>query len=78
MEQFKDALAITVKCPKCSSSELLASTVRWQYGTESERSEPRKIYGTHGVTLLIGRVYKCSKGHEVVGYHPGIMEQADS
>lgn len=28
-----------------------------------------------GITLLVGRVYGCSLGHEVVGYHPGIVAQ---
>ena len=78
VEQFNDALPITVKCPKCvlsdDANQPLAA-VRWQCGADSERSEPRKIYGIDGVTVLIGRVYKCSRGHEVVGYHPGILEQ---
>ena len=41
-----------------------------------DRSEPRKIHGRGGVTILVGRVYKCTKlGHEVASYHPGILRQ---
>ena len=75
VEQFKDALSIKVVCPKCDDANQALAAVRWQCGANSERSEPRKIYGTDGVTVLVGRVYKCSQGHEVVGYHPGILEQ---
>lgn len=78
VEQFNDALPITVKCPKCvlsdDANQPLAA-VRQQCGADSERSGPRKIYGTDGVTVFIGRVYKCSRGHEIVGYHPGILKQ---
>ena len=45
-------------------------------GAESDRSEPRKIHGRDGITILVGRVYKCVKsGHEVVSYYPGILRQ---
>ena len=27
------------------------------------------------MVLLVGRVYRCTKGHEVLGYHPGVLEQ---
>ena len=47
----------------------------WRNCAQGERSDPRKIYGTDGVTILVGRVYKCLTGHEIVGYHPGILQQ---
>ena len=42
---------------------------------KGERSEPRKIHGMCGVTLLVSRVYACTKNHEVLGYHPGILSE---
>ena len=68
---FKDKLV----CPKCpTSGHILLHASGWRDGSKGRRSEPRKIYGEDGVTLLVGRVYTCTKGHEVVGYHPGILK----
>lgn len=79
LEQFKDLLQTPVFCPKCSSSgqdNVSLYPVGWRSGTQGERSEPRKIYGTDGITLLVGRVYKCTlRRHEIVGYHPYIIQQ---
>ena len=78
LEQFGDALQIAVKCPKCTISghnNITLWATGWRNGGHGERSEPRKIYGSDGVCLLVGRVYGCMNGHEVVGYHPGILEQ---
>ena len=47
----------------------------WRDASQGERSEPRKVYGSDGITLLIGRVYRCCEGHEVVAYHPGVLDQ---
>ena len=78
LEQFSDALQLVVKCPKCISlgnNNISLHATGWRNGGHGERSEPRKIYGSDGVCLLVGRVYRCLMGHEVVGYHPGILEQ---
>lgn len=63
-------------CPKCNSTDLPAPlrAIRWQDG-RNPQSAPRKIHGINGPILLVGRVYKCPKGHEVLGYHPGLMNQ---
>ena len=78
LEQFRNFLP-PVKCPKCAlllrDDNVPLNAVGWRCGTHGERSEPRKLYGPDGTTLLIGRVYACLKGHEVVGYHPGLLEQ---
>lgn len=74
LEQFL-MLKGKVMCPKCSHPDSLLHASVWRDGTKGRRSEPRKIYGEDGVTLLVGRVYTCTKGHEVVGYHPGIIKQ---
>lgn len=73
LEQFKNLLQAPVCCPKCSLTDVTLYSVGW-HNAQCERSEPRKIYGACGVTLLIGRVYKCLNGHEVIGYHPGILQ----
>ena len=76
LEQFRH---IIINCPKCvgsgSSNAVALRAVGWRNGGQGDRSEPRKVYGTSGVTLLVGRVYKCMNGHEVVGYHPGVLDQ---
>ena len=78
LEQFRNFLP-PVKCPKCAlllrDDNVPLNAVGWRCGTHGERSEPRTLYGPDGTTLLIGRVYACLKGHEVVGYHPGLLEQ---
>lgn len=62
-------------CPKCDSSSLLCG-YDWMNGVGRDRCEPRKIHGRDGVVILVGRVYKCVKmGHEIIGYHPGILRQ---
>ena len=78
IEQFSGVIEKKIVCPKCSESGVTNSslhTVGWRDGTRGQRSEPRKIYGAEGVTLLVGRVYSCSSGHEVVGYHPELLMQ---
>jgi hypothetical protein len=38
----------------------------WRDGTKERRYEPRNIYREDGITLPVGRVHMCTKGHEVV------------
>ena len=78
LEQFNNALQLVVKCPKCiclENNNISLRATGWRNGGHGERSEPRKIYGSDGVCLLVDRVYRCLMEHEVVGYHPGILEQ---
>ena len=79
LEQFKDVLDDKQgwQCPKCSEMNNLKA-VGWRDGSSGPRSEPRKTYGANGVTLLVGRVYRCSKGHEVLGYHPQIVRRIEA
>ena len=79
-EQFPQLFPNGLKCPKChkentdGSSSLCA--VGWRDGRGPARSEPRRIHGTDGVVLLVGRVYKCTKrGHEILSYNPGLLQQ---
>ena len=73
LEQFP-MLKSKIFCPKCTSSGLRGTALHasgWR--DEGRRSEPRRIYGDDCVTLLVGRVYTCTKGHKIVGYHPDII-----
>ena len=66
---------LVVKCPKCialGNNNVSLHATGWRNGEHGERSEPRKIYG---ICLLVGQVYRCLIGHEVVGYHPADLEQ---
>ena len=66
---------LVVKCPKCialGNNNVSLHATGWRNGKHGERSEPRKIYG---ICLLVGQVYRCLIGHEVVGYHPADLEQ---
>ena len=73
LEQFPKFKA-KMACPKClPSHKSLLHASGWRDGMKGRRSEPRKIYGEYGVTLLVGRVYTCTKGHEIAGYHPSIV-----
>lgn len=78
LEQLRDLLQVPVFCPKCviaGQDSVPLYSAGWHTGTQGERSEPRKIYGADGITLLVGRIYKCtSRGHEVIGYHPFILQ----
>ena len=75
VEQFNEVFPGGFLCPKCDSSSVLHG-YGWMNGADTDRSEPRKIHGRDGITILVGRVYKCVKsGHDVVSYHPGILRQ---
>lgn len=78
LEQFQNCLqASAISCPKCDPEQdnVPLLPTGWCNGAQGDRSEPRKVYGTDGVTLLVGRVYKCLKGHEINSYHPSILQQ---
>jgi len=74
LEQFSN---VSMACPKCTmlNEPNVLHARGWRNRMGGARSEPRKIYGVNGVTLLVCRVYACSNNHEVVGYHPGILKE---
>ena len=80
VEQFKESFPGGFYCPKCEPASCsILYGYGWMDGVGSERAEPRKIHGRDGIILLVGRRYKCSNlGHEVVGYHPGILRQLNA
>ena len=75
LEQLHDLLKDGLTCPKCDGEKNPLSHGGWKDGQHGKTSEPRRIYATSGIILLVGRVYRCSKGHEVAGYHPGVLTQ---
>ena len=76
IEHFQHLLQETIiTCPKCDLEQNVPlHPTGWCNGVQGDRSQPRKIYGADGITLLVGRVYKCSKGHEVMSYHPSLLQ----
>lgn len=73
LEQFHSQLVNGLLCPTCEDAQPLQPH-GWRDGSK-ERLEPCKIHGIAGTILLVGRIYKCTKGHESVGYNPKILEQ---
>ena len=69
LEQFHGLISVQICCPKCTNQNVRFHARAWRDGTYGERSEPRKIHGCDGVTLLVGRVYECDNKHEVLAYH---------
>ena len=51
--------------------------VRWKDGSKSYEV-PRKLYDLKEDVLLISRVYRCDKGHQVLAHDPGILSQTHS
>ena len=51
--------------------------IRWKGGSKSYEG-PRKLYGLKEDVLLISRVYRCDKGHQVLAHDPGILSQTHS
>ena len=61
LEQFRGLTNGQIYCPKCDHNTAAVLRPRgWRDGTKGDRSEPRKIYGSIGVTHLVGRVYECT------------------
>ena len=57
LEQFKNALAAPVMCPKrtlASQGNVALVPTGWRNGAHGEGSEPRKVYGVDGMTFLVG------------------------
>ena len=64
-------------CPVCAEGAVhgsLLAPYRWLDGS-SEKAQPRKIHDSHGIILLVSRVYRCSRGHEILGHDPSILEK---
>ena len=46
----------------------------WKDGSKSYEGL-QKLYGLKEDVLLISRVYRCDKGHQVLAHDPGILSQ---
>lgn len=77
LEQLAFRFHLSTMCPKCEKPAPLRA-IGWQNGLHGKRSEPRKIHGLNRPILLIGRVYKCTEGHDILAYHPGIMKKVEA
>ena len=66
-----------LNCPLCAEDGVVSTTLlrsgEW-YNGRLTRLNPRVIFGTNSLLLLVSAVYKCSRGHEVSACHPNILE----
>jgi hypothetical protein len=63
-------------CPVCAEGAVhssLLAPIGWLDGS-SDNAQPRKIHDSHGITLLVSRVYRCSYGHDILGHDPLILK----
>lgn len=69
----QEQLHIILHCPKCSTCQNLWPS-GWRDGS-TDRLIPRRIHGVECTVLLVGRLYKCQDGHEILGYDPDVLSQ---
>ena len=62
---------LVVYCHVCKG---IVHPIRWKDGSKSYEW-PRKLYSLKEDVLLISRVYRCDKGHQVLAHDPGILSQ---
>ena len=60
-------------CPKCDDNSSKLHPTCWCDGQLGH--EPRLLHCVHTNALLISRVYKCDKNHEVLGHHSTLIER---
>ena len=65
---------LVIYCPVCKG---IVHPIRWKDGSKSYEG-PRKLYGLKEGVLLISRVYRCDKGHQVLAHDSGILSQTHS
>lgn len=72
-EQFPSLFPNGILCPMCEENPSQLQLYGWKDGSGGSRNEPRKIHGICNVILLVSRVYKCNKGHEISASNPKII-----
>ena len=72
-EQFPSLFPNGILCPVCEENRSQLQMYGWKDGSGGSRNEPRKIHGICSVILLVSRVYKCKKGHEISACNPKIL-----
>jgi hypothetical protein len=64
-------------CPLCHEDGVLSNNLlrsgEW-YNGRLPRLNPRIIFDTNTVVLLVSAVYKCGRGHEIAACHPHVLE----
>ena len=65
---------LVIFCPVCKG---IVHPIRWKDGSKSYEG-PRKFCGLKEDVLLISRVYRCDRGHQVLAHDPGILSQTHS
>ena len=61
----------------CPARKVIVHPIRWKDGSKSYEG-PRKFYGLKEDLLLISRVYRSDRGHQVLAHDPGILSQTHS
>lgn len=77
IEQWRSIMTHQPVCPVCAEGAVhgsLLAPYRWLDGS-SDNAQPRKIHDSHGIMLLVSRVYRCSSGHEILGHDPFILKK---
>ena len=62
---------LVIFCPECKG---IVHPIWWKDGSKSYEGL-QKLYGLKEDVLLISRVYRCDKGHQVLAHDPGILSQ---
>ena len=72
---FKSGIA----CPHYDHGQVgsILTPCKWKDG-RSERDMPRQMYGVNGPVLLVSHVYRCTRGHEITGHDPRLLENIPS
>ena len=65
---------LSIYCPICKG---FVHPIRWKDGTKRYEG-PRKLYGLKENVLLISRVYRCEKGHQILAHDPEVLSQSNS
>lgn len=79
IEQLHSSMKAKPMCPTCTNAmkDSFLSPSGWLDGS-TDKAQPRKVHDSHGIMLLVSRIYKCSFGHEVYGHDPCILEKLPS
>ena len=68
---IKNLVNLVIDCPVCKG---IVHPKRSKNRSKSYEGPP-KLYGLKEDVLLITRVYRCDRGHQVVAHDPGTLSQ---
>ena len=72
-EQFPSLFQNGIPCPLCGDNQSNLQMYGWRDGSGASRNQPRKIHRINNIVLLVSRVYKCKRGHEISACNPTIL-----